>query len=278
MVLAELLVRHTRRHMPTRRVALGEAYLPTGGPAYGAVLLGAIVAECLPELDPEQAELLARLVDEGRDGLTVPRIALRYRLQTDVHGLDRSRHRILAVGGTTVLELDRHGRPDPQVIGAVMAAAALPPSARSVAFRAVRAALARPGVLPEGVEVRRLLLGIPGAAPPPVGVAGAGSGGPAYAWAGVPADQRWAMEVLGLGADAALDRSDVQARFRRLVRIAHPDHGAADRGAAERMAELSEARTVLLDCIAATDVRADGGRSGAPRFGASESETAEPAG
>src|SRR5215471_18026524 len=141
MVLAELLVRHTRRHMPTRRVALGEVYLPTSGPAYGAVLLGAVVAEHLPDLDDEQADLLPRLVFDARDGLSVPRIALRYRLQTDTHGLDRSRHRL-------VLELDRHSRPDPQVIGAVMAAAALPPSARSIAFRSIDQAIKRPGVLP----------------------------------------------------------------------------------------------------------------------------------
>lgn len=252
MVLAELLVRHTRRHMPTRRVAIAEAYLPTGGVAHGAVLLGAIVAECVPELDPEQAELLPRLIDDARDGLAVPRIAMRYRLQTDTHGLDRSRHRIVDDGGRPILELDRHGRPDPQVIGAVMAAAQLPPSGRSVAFRAIKDALRHPGRLPVGLEVRRLLMGIPGEAPPPAGVwVGGADGG--FGWAGVSTEQRWAMEVLGLGAGASIDRSDVQARFRRLVRLAHPDHGAEDHGAAERMAELTEARTVLLDRIASAD-------------------------
>ena len=33
MLLAELNIWHTRRHMPTRRVALGDAYLPMSGPA-----------------------------------------------------------------------------------------------------------------------------------------------------------------------------------------------------------------------------------------------------
>ena len=37
VLLAELNVRHTRRHMPTRRVALDGAYLPTSGPAHGAL-------------------------------------------------------------------------------------------------------------------------------------------------------------------------------------------------------------------------------------------------
>src|SRR5262249_27302937 len=171
MVLAELLVRHTRRHMPTRRVALGDVYLPTSGPAYGAVLLGAVVAEHLPDLDDEQAELLPRLVFDGRDGLTVPRIAPRYRPPTDPPRRQRARHPLLRDTGRLVLELDRHSRPDPQVIGAVMAAAALPPSARSIAFRSIDQAIKRPGELPTGLEVRRLLLGIPGAGPPPPGTA-----------------------------------------------------------------------------------------------------------
>ena len=36
------------------------------------------------------------------------------------------------------------------------------------------------------------------------------------------------------------------ARFRSLVREAHPDHGAADEGAAQRIADLPEARRILL--------------------------------
>lgn len=260
-ILAELLVRHTRRHMPTRRVAVGEAYLPTSGPAHGAVLLGAIVAEHLPELDAEQADLMPRLVEDARNGLSVPRIALRYRLQTDTHGLDRSRHRLAEEGGRLVLELDRHGRPDPQVIAVVMAAASLPPSGRSVAMRAITDALRRPGRLPEGIEVRRLLLGVPGAPPPPVGArrGGAADGlDPDGFWGGTPADQRWAMEVLGLRPDASLERADVQARFRRLVRHVHPDHGAARLGAADRLAQLTEARSVLLGCIASAEAETAG--------------------
>ena len=258
MLLAELQVRHTRRHMPTRRVAIGEAYLPTGGPAYGAVLLGAVIAEHLPELDAEQADVLPRLLHEARNGLSVPRIALRYRLQTDTHGLDRSRHRIVSDTGRLYLELDRHGRPDPQVLGAVMAAASLPPSARSIAFRAIDAAMRRPGALPEGLSVRRLLLGVPGAALPPPAERSGWDPTPGAEWFGVPADHRWAMEVLGLRAGVDLERTDVQARFRRLVRLAHPDHGAAGLGAAERLAELTEARTVLLGVIASADQESAG--------------------
>ena len=126
MLLAELIVRHTRRHMPTRRVALESAYLPTSGPAHGVALLAAVVATNLPAVDDDERELLTRLVEDARSGLSIPRIALRHRLQRDVHGLDRSRHRLLGEDGQLVLELDAHGAQIPQVLGAVLGAAWLP--------------------------------------------------------------------------------------------------------------------------------------------------------
>jgi hypothetical protein len=251
VLLAELNVRHSRRHQPTRRVALGDTYLPTSAAAFGAVLLAAVVAEHLDDLDEDQRELLPRLLRDARQGLGVPRIALRYRLQTDTHGLDRSRHRIVSESlgsndrpASLVLEFDEHAAGAPQLIGAVMAAAALPSTARRVALRAVEAAVTRP-LLPEGLVVRRLAEGVPGLQPfaPPTGAVEADG---ESLWRGVPAERRWAMEVLGLRAGMELARTDVQARFRRLVRLAHPDHGATRDGAAERLAELREARELLL--------------------------------
>jgi hypothetical protein len=267
VILAELNVRHTRRHMPTRRVALGDHYLPTSGAAYGAVLLAAVAADSVDGLDIEQRDALTRFLDDAHGGLSVPRIALRYRLQTDVHGLDRSRHRIVGEGALdgsgrprVVLELDVHGRAAPQLIGTVMAAAALSPSARRIAFRAVEAALARPGVMPEGVQIRRLFEGVPGARPaaPSAGRGRNGAGAAIDPWRNVPAERRWAMEVLGLNATMTVDRDDVQRRFRRLVRLAHPDQGGAATGAAERIAELSEARELLLTLVIAGSARPAG--------------------
>ncbi|MFI5047688.1 MAG: J domain-containing protein [Acidimicrobiia bacterium] len=260
MLLAELNIRHTRRHQPTRRIALGDAYLPTSGPAFGAVLLGGVVAECLSGLDEEQFDALARFLDDARDGLSVPRIALRYRLQTDTHGLDLSRHRILAAdvehGSVRPrLELDLHGPPASQVVGAVMGGASLHPTGRVIALRAIAAAVARPGVMPEGLDVIRRLEGIPGVRPPAPGPRRAGAAG--NEWAGVPSERRWAMEVLGLGVGMAVEHDDVQRRFRRLVRLAHPDHGGGSAGAAERIAELTEAREVLLT-FASDEVRPAG--------------------
>jgi hypothetical protein len=253
VLLAELNVRHTRRHMPTRRVALGDVYLPTSGPAYGATLLAAVVTEFLGDLDEEQRDLVPRLFHDAREGLSVPRIGLRYRLQTDTHGLDRSRHRILAEAGpddvpSVVLELDKHGRGDPQVIGAILAAAALPPSARSIALRAIDEALRRPE-LPARLRVRRLVFGAPDLRQPMPGVPVAFAAD--ELWMGVPSERRWAMEVLGLHAGMDVERDDVQSRFRRLVRLAHPDHGAEHERAAERLAELAEARELLLAYVEA---------------------------
>lgn len=252
MVLAELNVRHTRRHMPTRRVAVGDAYLPTGGAANGARLLAAIVAEQLHGLDDEQQELLPRFLSDARKGLTVPRIALRYRLQTDTHGLDRSRHRLLDEHGSAVLELDVHAHPAPQVLGVVLAAASLPPSGRRIALDAIDRAV-RAEARPDGIGLRLLLNGVPGGRGFVPGWMPTGTDAFAHAadadvllWRGVPAERRWAMEVLGVRPGVTLERRDVQQRFRRLVRLAHPDQGGEKVAAAARLNELSEARDVLL--------------------------------
>ncbi len=254
VILAELNIRHTRRHMPTRRVALDASYLPMNGSAYGAALLSAVVAENIEGLDEEQRELLPRFLETALDGFSVPRIGLRYRLQTDVHGLDLSRHRLLEESGVLVVELDVHGAPSPQVIGSIMAAAAMGQTTRRKALRAIDAAVGQPGVIPEPFLVRRLLHGVASERPP---LAAAGPVGPingvvldAAKWAGIPSERRWAMEVLGLGAEMKVERTDIQKRFRRLLRTAHPDHGGESVGAAERIAELTEARELLLEGLA----------------------------
>jgi hypothetical protein len=128
-----------------------------------------------------------------------------------------------------------------------MAAAALASYPRQLALSAIERSIERPGVLPEGLTARWVthvqqatgdLRAAATAAP--------GKGRATDLWWGVPAERRWAMEVLGFAPDASLDREDVLRRFRRLVRLAHPDHGAAHGGAAERIVELGEARRVLL--------------------------------
>jgi hypothetical protein len=259
VLLAELTVRHTRRHMPTRRVALDHAYLPTSGPGHGATLVAALTAINLPVIPEEQRELLPRLLDQAREGLTIPRIALRHRLQHDVHGLDRSRHRLFGEDGRCVVELDRHAAATPQVLGAVMAAAELPTSGRRIMLGAIRSVVdGRWSGLAAGVELR-ILWDRPATPPPLAGMRTWLPGGPPEEelWRGIASEQRWAMEVLGLRAGMEVRRDDVNRRFRRLLRDAHPDSGGAAAQAAARIAELAEARTILLE--AASDGVAAGG-------------------
>ena len=260
MLLAELDIRHTRRHMPTRRVALDGAYLPTSGPAHGAALVAAVTATNLPGIDEEQHDLLRRLLNDARHGLEIPRIALRYRLQRDVHGLDRSRHRVLGEDGKIVVELDVHGAATPQVLGAVMAAASLPPGARSIALEAIRRVVSgRWRGLARNEQVR-FVAESPSGIRPPLAASGVWTpGGPPdeEQWRGVAADERWAMEVLGLRAGMTVSRDDVNRRFRRLLRDAHPDSGGVAAGAAARIEELTEARTILL-AVASDEVPAEG--------------------
>jgi hypothetical protein len=244
MLLAEINVRHTRRHMPTRRVALGDRVLPTGHPGYGSILLACVAATTVAGLDEEQAEAFLPFLREARNGLSVPRRALRFRLQVDTEGLAYSRHRLLGEGQGLVAELDVHGHhPVPQLLGVVMGAAAMATYPRQLALRAIEIAIERPGVLPEGIIPRWIthVQVTPGPAP-----AAPGRGRAGDVWWGVPAERRWAMEVLGFSPDASLEREDILRRFRRLIRLAHPDHGAAHGGAAERIVELGEARRVLL--------------------------------
>jgi hypothetical protein len=249
MLLAELTVRHTRRHMPTRRVALGDRLLPTAHPGYGPLLLACVAATAVERFDEEQTEAVGPLLREARQGLSVPRRALRFRLQVDTEGLAWSRHRLLGEGSGLVAEIDVHGlHPVPQLLGAVMAAADMATYPRQLCLRAIEAAVDRPGVLPEGIQARWVthvqqsafdFVTRPTAAP-------SGKGRAADLWWGVPAELRWALEVFGFPPGTAPEREEILRRFRRLVRLAHPDHGAAHGGAAERIVELGEARRVLL--------------------------------
>ena len=63
----------------------------------------------------------------------------------------------------------------------------------------------------------------------------------------------WALDLLGftkaevtaLAPGAAPPAKDVLRRYREMLRDAHPDHGAEADGAAQRIAELTEARRIL---------------------------------
>ena len=56
----------------------------------------------------------------------------------------------------------------------------------------------------------------------------------------------WALGVLGFASNEKPGRKDLQRRFRDLLREAHPDHGGEASEAASRIADLTEARRILL--------------------------------
>ncbi len=133
--------------------------------------------------------------------------------------------------------------------------------ARGVAIDALRRVVTgRWDGLSRDVEVRFVAPDMWDYVRPPLASTGAWQpGGPPHeeAWIGVAADQRWAMEVLGLRAGMSIRRDDVNRRFRRMLRDAHPDSGGAAGAAAARIAELTEARSLLLE-LASSDVAAQG--------------------
>jgi hypothetical protein len=233
VILADLEVFHSRPIAPTRRVALGRADLPVSpAPGFGGILLGGIVAANIGGLAPELFDDLHRLTLQLQDGRRIPQPRLRYRFQEDRVGLTRSVHRLVGDGEELVFDLDTRAAPAQNVLAAVYAAGQLVVGARGPVMASIRKAMGWSGPLDRslvahlagldrGSRMGTLALGDPVA---------------------------WALGVLELTTheDSPPDRVAVQRRFREMLRDAHPDHGGAAEGAAARIAELTEARRILL--------------------------------
>jgi len=231
MLLAELEVRHSRAVAPTRRVALGEHWLPTDpAPGFGGILLAGVVAAHVNLVDDETFGDLLALVTDLEHGRRIAQPRLRHRFQTDVVGLDRSRHTLRGNGERLTFEFDDHAGPVPQILGAVYGAAQVGWSARPAVFGVLRKGLRWEG--PIGPELAEYLVD-------PT----AGRSGP---WRPAPNDSRWALDILGFAADTDPVAAEVRRRFRRLLRAAHPDHGGRSDRAGQRILELTEARRILL--------------------------------
>ena len=229
MLLAEFEVFHNRPFAPTRRIALGRRHLPLDPPpGFGAVLLGGIAAVAGEDLSGEDRDALRRLMLHLEAGQRVPQPQVRHRFQTDTHGLARTWAGLRGAGETVELDVDGDGTPLQLTLAAIYAAGQLASGARPRAFDVIRRGLAWRG--PIGPPTFRHL-----------------TGDADLRWASTAfADPRlWALDVLGLD-EARVGSKDVQRRFRQLLREAHPDHGAASADAAERIADLAEARKILL--------------------------------
>jgi hypothetical protein len=229
-VLASLSLYHSRPIAPTRRLALGTFDLPVDPPpGAGPILLGGIVARSAAALDEELREDLDLLIVQLDSGMRIVQPRLRHRLQTDPVGLLRSEHRLLADGTGVRFDFTDQGTALVHALGAAYAAARLAGGARPAAFGLLRRALRWTGAL-DSVLIAHL----------------AGGSGTA-AWAAVGQDPRgWALSVLGFDdGDLVPTPTQVRRRFRIALREAHPDHGAAEEGAADRIAAITEARRLL---------------------------------
>lgn len=229
MLLAEFEMFHNRPFSPTRRIAHGRRNLPIDPPpGFGAVLLGAIAAASAEELDGEDRGALRRLMHRLEIGERAPQPQVRHRFQTDTHGLARTWAGLRGNGEAVELDVDGVGSPLQLTLAAVYAAGQMPLETRPRVFDVMRRGLAWRG--PISPTMFRHL-----------------TGEADLRWASTAfADPRlWALDVLGLAEDRSAAR-DVQRRFRQLLREAHPDHGAESSEAAERIADLTRARKILL--------------------------------
>jgi hypothetical protein len=256
MILAELEVYHSRPVAPTRRVALGTSMLPVDPPpGFGGILLGGIVANYVGAIDPDFIEDLTKLTTQVEHGMRVPQPRLRYRFQRDTVGLQRSRSRLLGHGDELTFSFDG-GTADPaqQILGAVYAAGELPLRVRGAVMGTIRRGIGWQG--PIGPELIAALAGFD-----------RGSSRSAHA---LSHPVEWALEVLEFGgvapangggangsaaaaassgptsAGAGPGTTEIQRRYRQLLIEAHPDHGGDQDSAAQRIADLTEARRILL--------------------------------
>jgi hypothetical protein len=235
VILAELEVFHSRPIAPTRRVALGRIDLPVSpAPGFGGILLGGIVAGHMAELDPELFDDLHRLTHQLQEGHRIPQPRLRHRFQTDRIGLTRSVHRLVGHGEDLAFEFEDKGAAAQHILAAVYAAGQLPLVARGRVMDTIRLAMRWTGALDRGFVAH--VTGLERSR--------------RWSTRAFHDPVQWAIDVLGLAdlgdALAVPDRSDVQRRFRDLLRAAHPDHGGDTDDAAQRIAELTEARRILL--------------------------------
>ncbi|MEM8923049.1 MAG: hypothetical protein AAGD35_06070 [Actinomycetota bacterium] len=235
MIVAELEIFHSRPIAPTRRIALGARDLPVDpAPGAGGVLLAGVVAHAAPGVEPELREDLMNVLETLAAGRRVVQPRVRHRYQTDRVGLTVSPQRLVSsADGTLDFDFeDGNGRPVQLALGAIYAAASLPTAVRPPIFEAITNAL----VWGQAVDSRFISFIMGGRSADLVDL---------RAWNDPVA---WAMEVLEIEGDPAqgANKRLVQRRFRTLLREAHPDHGGQSEEAAARIADLSEARRILL--------------------------------
>ena len=154
MLLAELEVFQSRPIAPTRRVALGQSDLPVEpAPGFGGLLLGAVAAGFVEDIDDDLHPDLVRLSHQVEQGLRIPQPRLRHRFQVDHIGLNRRTHRLFGDGEQAKVLLDRTDgtAAAPQVLAAIYAAGNLDLGTRGPVMELIRRGLRWRGPIDDGL-------------------------------------------------------------------------------------------------------------------------------
>ncbi len=232
MLLAELEIFHSRPIAPTRRIALGHLFLPVEqSPGFGGLLLGAVLAAHIRDIDEDYVPDLQRLLSEIERGTRVVQPRLRHRFQVDRHGLSHSVHRMRGVNDSIEFEFVSHGSPLQQVLGAVYALERLDLEIRAGLVPVMRRALTWRG--PIGASFIAYLAGTT-----------------TSSVTAMANPRAWALDILGFpGGTVKPPKREITSRFRDTLRRAHPDHGGDEKLAGTAIIDITEARRILLESL-----------------------------
>ncbi len=232
MLLAELEFYHSRKIAPTRRLALGNSYLPfQPPPGSGPLLLAGIVSRYLRHVDHDYHDDYHTILYKIQRGEKVTQPRLRHRLQQDKVGLTQKRHRLFSINGKVKYLFDEGDvAPEQNILAAAYIAGSFPYGIRPATMNLLRKASKWNGDTDQ--DFVAYLLGHHKNYIVSIGHKDATS---------------WALDVLGI-THPAPSRSEIKQRFRELLRTAHPDtRGTSQQyDAAQRISDLAEARRVLL--------------------------------
>ncbi len=229
MLLAELEVWHSRAGTPTRRLSLGSLILPAEpAPGFGGLLLGAVVAHHLDDVDDDLVADIHRLLYQIERGDRVVQPRLRHRYQIDRHGLAVSRHRMEGEGENVHFAFDNNGTGLAQVLGAIYAVERLAAASRHLLVPVISKAMRWKG--PIGPSFIAHL-----------------AGGTVTSLAAMADPRAWALELFGFPLGTTkVGKKDVMSRYREALRLVHPDHGGDEFTAGRAIGDLHEARRILL--------------------------------
>jgi hypothetical protein len=201
----------------------------------GGLLLGASVPKYSQRIDSELLEELEILSYQVEQGQRIPQPRLRHRLQKDRIGLTRSVHQLERLPNNKLhLNFEsQHNAPTQYVLAAVYSAGRLDPGPRTDVMKVIRRAIGWQG----DADSDDVLLSHLSSSFERYALSSSSQADPVA----------WALEVLGFKADDDVPDSDtLRKRFRNALREAHPDVGGDTDEAAHRIAELTEARRILL--------------------------------